>query len=113
MELDRGTEEQKKWRAKVANLLAYANGPYQDTFKTRSLTVAVPTTAGDRRVLELLSWTQAELELRQEKSLGDLFLFTNLTPYSLEPEQVFLAPRWYQPFREEPLALLENGDWVS
>src|SRR5262249_41542497 len=35
LELDRGTEEQKHWRRKVANLIAYATGPYQEAFKTR------------------------------------------------------------------------------
>ena len=109
LELDRGTEEQKRWRRKVANLLAYASGPYQEAFGTRSLTFAVLTTAGEGRLQELLRWTEAELEMQREASQGDLFLFTSLTPASAAPEDVFLARRWLQPFRREPLALLEDG----
>ncbi|HEU0074390.1 MAG TPA: replication-relaxation family protein [Dehalococcoidia bacterium] len=109
VELDRGTEEQKKWRRKVSNLLRYANGPYQETFGTRSLTVAVVTTAGEKRLLELLAWTRAELEAKQEKSQDDLFLFTSASPETMNSESMFLLPRWYRVFSETPLALLENN----
>jgi hypothetical protein len=108
VELDRGTEEQKRWRRKVANLLRYANGPYQEAFGTRSLTFAVVTTAGERRLLELLAWTRAELEARQETSQSDLFLFTHASPGPMDPESMFLQPRWYQPLSSSPLALLET-----
>jgi hypothetical protein len=111
VELDRGTEEQKKWRRKVASLLAYANGPYQERFNTRSLTFAVVTTAGDRRLLELLKWTKAELEARHEFSQADLFLFTAAQPGAMDSETMFLKPRWYQPFGSGPVALLETADW--
>lgn len=110
LELDRGTEEQKRWRQKVANLLAYANGPYQEAFKTRSLTIAVLTTAGDKRLLDLLRWTEAELKKGGEVTQGDLFLFTSLTPAAVAPEDIFIAQRWYQPFHQEAIALLDGYD---
>jgi len=109
VELDRGTEEQKRWRQKVANLLAYADGPYQEMFATSSLTITVATTAGENRLAELLRWTEAELAANQEESLGDLFIFASLVPGWEEPVQVFLEPRWYQPFQREPIALLEGA----
>lgn len=108
VELDRGTEEQRRWRQKVANLLAYANGPYQETFETRSLTIAVLTTAGDRRLLELLRWTKAELEARKEETRGDLFLFASIPAAAMDAERVFLTSCWYQAFKHDPVALLET-----
>ena len=110
LELDRGTEEQKRWRRKVANLIAYANGPYQEAFHTRSLTIAVLTTAGDKRLLDLLRWTEAELKPEGEGAQGDLFLFTSLTPAAVAPEDIFIAQRWYQPFHQEAIALLDGYD---
>ncbi|MGD9685352.1 MAG: replication-relaxation family protein [Candidatus Obscuribacterales bacterium] len=110
VELDRGTEEQKRWRQKVANLIAYAGGPYQEAFGTHSLTFAVITTAGDKRLLDLLRWTEAELESMGETSQGDLFLFTSLSPAAAESIEIFLARCWLQPFSQEPVALLESPD---
>lgn len=107
LELDRGTEEQKAWRRKVQGILAYANGPYQEFFETRSLTVAVITTSGDKRLLDLIRWTEGEMAAMHEERQGDLFVFTSLRPESAEPAEVFLAPRWYQPFGKRPVALLD------
>lgn len=112
VEIDRGTEEQKRWREKVARLLLYADGPYQEAFGTRSLTFAVATTAGYWRLMELMAWTRAELEARREQSQADLFLFAHIEPDTIDPERVFLSPIWRQPFNEEPIALLENS-WAS
>jgi hypothetical protein len=108
IELDRGTEEKEPWRRKVRHLLRYANGPYQDAFGTRSITFAIVTTAGEKRLLELLAWTKAELELQKETSRGDLFVFTYVPPGPMDPDTMFLRPCWYQPFSESPLALLET-----
>jgi hypothetical protein len=109
IELDRGTEEQRAWRRKIANLLSFADGPYQDAFGTTSLTVVVATTAGERRLLDLLRWTEAELTAAKEATLGDLFLFGSFTAESAAARDIFLAPRWFQPFRRKPVALLDGG----
>jgi hypothetical protein len=106
VELDRGTEEQKAWRRKVRGLLAFANGPYQEVFQTRSLTIAVVATSGDQRLLQLIRWTENELALLKEESQGDLFVFTGIAPQSA-PTDLFTATRWFQPFGEKPVALLE------
>src|SRR5205823_409632 len=66
LELDGDTQEQKRWRRKVAELVAYAKGPYIAAFGTEVITVAVvaapkdPARAPARRA-ELMSWTEAEL----------------------------------------------------
>jgi hypothetical protein len=109
VELDRGTEEQKAWRRKVNNLLAFADGPYQDAFGTRSLTFAVVTTAGDHRLLELIRWTEAELAASREVAQGDLFVLTSWRPESLPAEELFRDRRWLQPFGDETLALLDGA----
>lgn len=106
LELDRGTEEQKAWRRKVRGLLGFASGPYQEVFQTRSLTIAVVATSGDHRLLQLIRWTESELALLKEESQGDLFVFTGVAPEST-PADLFTARRWYQPFGEQPVALLD------
>jgi hypothetical protein len=110
IELDRGTEEQKRWRQKVVHLIAYASGPYQEAFGTRSLTFTVITTAGDKRLLDLLRWTEAELESLAEVSQADLFLFTSLSPAAAESYEIFVGQCWLQPFQRQPVALLEGYD---
>jgi Replication-relaxation len=107
LELDRGTEEQKVWRRKVRGLLAYANGPYQDAFQTKSLTIAVVATSGDKRLLQLIRWTESELTARHEQGQGDLFVFTAIRPGSADLADLFFSRRWYQPFGEQPIALLD------
>ncbi len=43
LELDRGTEDQRRWRGKVAALAAWAMGPYREAFAAQTLTIAVVT----------------------------------------------------------------------
>jgi hypothetical protein len=90
-------------------LIAYADGPYQEAFETTSLTVVVATTAGERRLLDLLRWTEAELAAAKEEAQGDLFLFASFSPESAQAADIFLARRWYPPFRRQPVALLEGA----
>jgi hypothetical protein len=90
----------------VRGLLGFASGPYQEVFQTRSLTIAVVATSGDHRLLQLIRWTESELALLKEESQGDLFVFTGVAPEST-PADLFTARRWYQPFGEQPVALLD------
>lgn len=107
IELDRGTEEQKAWRRKIRGLFAYAAGPYQEAFGTKSLTIAVLTTAGDKRLIELIRWTEHEIAAMKGKHQGDLFVFTSLAAEPIEPGDLFLAPRWHLPFGDHRVALLD------
>lgn len=107
LELDRGTVDQKRWRKKVAALLAYAKGPYEATFGTDTLTIAVVATPGAPRCTDLVRWTEAELTTRGEQHEADLFRFTALPP-DAAPEELLLAPHWYRPFDKNPVSLLET-----
>jgi hypothetical protein len=59
-------------------------------------------------LLDLLRWTEAELKTEREGAQGDLFLFTSLTPANVAPEDIFIARRWYQPFQQEAIALVDG-----
>jgi hypothetical protein len=106
LEADRATEEQRKFRRKVRGLVGLTKGAYQERFGTSSLTVAVVTT-DERRLAQLRHWTEAELE-HLGRNYGDLFRFATLSEELLSPEVMFFGPRWYRPFDDEPMPLLEQ-----
>jgi hypothetical protein len=110
LELDMGTESQKRWRRKVRALLAFANGPYQEAFATRSLTVAVVATSGERRLADLLGWTEEELRAAGEEQNASLFLFVACSPADVLPSDLFFGRCWYEPYGQQPLALFEGVD---
>lgn len=106
VEVDRGTEGRKAWGRKIQALLAYSHGPYQERFQTPSLTVAVVATPGDRRMWELLRWTEADLEGCPLEA--DLFRFTSLPP-TVEPHEFFLDKYWHKPFGPAAVSLIEES----
>ncbi len=106
LELDRGTEEQRKWRRKVRGLAGWSGSTYQKRFGTNSLTVVVVSTAGERRIINLLSWTENELETIRRKEAFDLFRFTAANPAQSTPSDLFLSPVWHRPFDPQPGPLL-------
>lgn len=110
IELDRGTEHKTAWQAKVASLVAFANGPYQQTFGTQALTFAVATTAGTQRTQQLVSWTAAELTRLGRLDLTDRFQFSELDAATVAPAALLLAPIWSQPFASgrTPLIVVEG-----
>jgi hypothetical protein len=108
-EVDRDTEHQAKWRRKLRSILAYHRGPYQRTFGTEYLTICVITTGGQRRLSELLRWTELELNGRGAED-ADLFRFTAHRLVETDPADLFLAPRWRRPFDPTPAALLDELD---
>src|SRR5215217_5417080 len=63
LELDRGTEDQKVWRQKIAAYIVWAQGPYMEAFETDNVTVAVVCPDGSR-VTQLIEWTMRELTAR-------------------------------------------------
>lgn len=95
LELDRGTEEMKAWRRKVAAILAWASGPYRETFEADELTVAV-VVPSERRLRQLIGWTTAELRHRQllDTELASIFLFTAGDPATIESDELFTLPCW-------------------
>ncbi|MFC9883129.1 replication-relaxation family protein [Streptomyces libani] len=106
LELDRGTEGQKHWRRKVAALTAWAEGPYRKAFETDNLTVAVVAPTKVRRD-HLSAWTAEELASIGKSELADIFLFTNASPVTTEPFELFFGPCWYPAGESHPVSLLD------
>jgi hypothetical protein len=106
LELDRGTMEQKRFRRKIANLLAFAMHGYEEVFGTPSLTIAFATTAGEHRLKNIIKWTQQELTARKKTEEADLFRFTTVPTHELDPTWLFCQPIWYCPFATDTVSLL-------
>lgn len=108
LELDRGHVEQKRWRRKVAALVAWwTTGAYTAAFQAHSLTIAVVATPGEGRRIELLRWTAAELSELEQQDQADLFRVTGVAADQVSPAAFVLAPSWYRPFDPAPRPLLE------
>ncbi|MBB4984780.1 replication-relaxation family protein [Streptomyces nymphaeiformis] len=107
LELDRGTEQQKHWRRKVAALTAWAEGPYRQVFEADNLTVAVAVPAKARRE-QLSDWTIRELEAIGRTELADIFLFTSVSPVTTDPFELFFGPCWYPAGADRPVSLLDS-----
>jgi Replication-relaxation len=107
LELDRGTEEQKFWRRKVASLVVWANGPYRTSFETDNVTIAVVTPTHVRRD-QLRTWTARELQNRGWSADSDIFLFTSADPVKISPRSFFFDRHWYLPSEDRPIALLDR-----
>lgn len=110
VELDRGTTEQKAWRRKVAALMAYANGPYQEAFGTASLTIVVVATPGAGRRDQLIRWTEAELAAAGRAEQSGLFRFTGVPVAETSPEMIFMGAGWRRPFDRQSRPLLDLSD---
>jgi hypothetical protein len=109
LELDRGTEEQKRWRQKVQALASWASGPYQDAFATDNLTLAVVAPTELRRE-RLRNWTRRELAAIKREELGELFLFTSESPVERPPFEFFCSSLWQTLDGGRPVGLLEEAD---
>jgi hypothetical protein len=105
IELDRGTEDQKVWRSKIAAYAAWSMGPYQEAFETDNLTVAVVCPDGTR-VAQLREWTLRELALRELTEYSELFLFTAVAPDTTPPRRFFFDPLWQQPHHDVAVRLI-------
>jgi Replication-relaxation len=107
IELDRGTEEQKAWRRKVATYAYWVDGPYQEAFETDNLTIATVCLT-DKRAQQLADWTRKELNGRNLQEVADLFLFTAASPVTTPPADFFFRPLW-QTVDSQSLSLLETS----
>ena len=83
VELDRDTEDQKRWRTKVAALAAWAVGPYRQAFAAETLTIAV-VTPDEGRQDTLRGWTRQELARIGQQALTEIFLFTGSSSRSMD-----------------------------
>src|SRR5512144_327291 len=106
VEVDRGTEDQKVWRQKIAAYGVWSLGPYQQAFDTDNLTVAV-VCPDEERSAQLREWTHRELTIRNLADYSELFLFTALQPDTAPPRQFFFGPVWHQPHSDVPVRLIK------
>jgi len=106
LELDRATEDEAKWARKLDGLLALAAGPYREQLGADSMTVAVITTGGQRRLAALRRWTEQALDRHGLSDWGELFCFTAADPAVVAPEALYLASSWIRPYAAAPCPLI-------
>jgi hypothetical protein len=106
LELDRGTEDQKIWREKVAAYVVWAGGPYKEAYETDNLTIAV-VCPDDRRRTVLMDWTMRELKTRESEEYAELFIFTAASPVETSPERFFLDKVWRQADSTKAISLFD------
>ena len=110
LELDRGTEKIKAWKAKITALISYIHTSYEQDFHTPVVTVAVvvPVDVPNRehRLQELRTWTEQVLTAMQQAYEYDLFRFLAL-PEDIQADILYLAPCWERPFSQGKYSLLD------
>lgn len=109
-ELDMGSIERGEWSKRVQALVAYGHGPYQERFGRDALAIAILAVPGPIRRDELVRWTELELERMGRQTEGSWFCFAGVDPAKVSPEQLYRAPIWCSPFRDDPFALLPAGE---
>jgi hypothetical protein len=106
LELDRGTEDQKVWREKVAAYVVWAKGPYKETFETDNLTIAI-VCPDERRRAMLKDWTMRELKAREQTEYAAVFVFTATSPVATAPRRYFFSKIWQEAGSDTPIRLLD------
>jgi hypothetical protein len=109
LERDRGTTEQKAFRQRIRARVAWRQEAYQKHFGTRSLTIAYVVSPPGKRLDDVRAWTEAELDSLGKK-FSEPILFTDIDPATSSPEELFLSRLWYEPFRRNPVALIDDFD---
>jgi hypothetical protein len=107
-ELDRATTGFKSFSTKIRTRVAYLNGPYQRQFGTQSSTITFVTLGGERRLSELLAWTQDTLAAINAQQSGFYFLFAAFDPAVINAQEAFYSPIFRQPFSTAAVPLLEE-----
>jgi hypothetical protein len=113
LEVDMGTTLQRPFRAKIAGLLAALDGPYQERFQAKSVTIAFVAMGHPSRktsLTDLVSWTEAELVQLGAEAFGQFFHFTAADPTGHEPAEFVAGAHWRVPFRADLVPLLEPGE---
>jgi hypothetical protein len=105
--LDRGTEDQKVWREKIAAYSVWVDGPYQEAFDSDNLTIAVAC-PNERRQAVLMDWTLRELKSRKIDHFGELFVFTSVSPVEVTPQRFFFGKVWREGASAKSTNLLDS-----
>ena len=110
IELDRGTEEQRKWRRKIDAYITMTKTPlYETAFGFHKLLVAAVAAPGDipppLRARNLANWTKLELEHLGKPDWSVMFLVAPCDP-SCEGPEMLTDPRWVHPGSTDYLPLI-------
>ncbi len=108
LEIDRGTEQQQKFKQHVAARIAYVRrgGGYSKQFGTEYVSIAYATTGSQQRLQTMLTWTEEVMRDLGKQSFSRVFHFLSLPQGDLDPDWLFLSPTWKRPFEKQPVALL-------
>jgi hypothetical protein len=114
VEIDRGTEQQQKFKEHIASRITYVRkgGAYSQQFGTQYVTIAYATTGSDQRVQTMLTWAREVMRDLGKTSFSPIFHFVRLPQdehrelLQLDPEWLFLSPVWQTPNEKQPVALL-------
>lgn len=119
IEVDRATEVITPWRAKIRNYITAIQGDpsiYTQTFGLRVptiLTVVSPKEgvrykSAEGRLVDLLKWTELELEQLGMQAWARLFRFTAVPPEETDPRIFFGGSHWSTPFTPAKTPLWEG-----
>jgi Replication-relaxation len=123
VEIDRGTENRRKFQQLVRNRLALVNSPqYEQLFHTTAVRFCYVTTGatpelGDIRLHNMLRWTEEllpkeegeEKKESQRQQLAAIFRFTTVEYPNMyeQPHALFTEPVWYQPLVPDQVPLFD------
>lgn len=94
IEIDMGTMDQKPFRTKIRRILEFVRSGYEQVFGTAYITAVFLTSKGERRVDQMLRWTENELTALGEAKEYDLFRFGEICddPLKLFTSQMHRIP---------------------
>jgi hypothetical protein len=109
LEVDRGTEAVGQWRTKIRAYILALSGkpsPYEKTLGFVGTTVMVVirpkeqvwNMTAQKRLSDLLAWTELELTELNKKAWAPVFRFTTLAPEETESRSFFGSASWHTPF---------------
>jgi hypothetical protein len=96
-ELDRASEDRPVIQAKISSLIDYSQGPHRAHLPSDYLTIAFVVHGSDRRVEQLVRWTEGAIQKRRAQDLASIFLFAQFDPSTADPVQIFTQPIWSSP----------------
>jgi hypothetical protein len=106
LEIDRATEEEKKFKAHVKARVEFIKpeGRYKQFFDTNAVTIAYATTGNENRLKHMINWTENVLTELGKQNYADSFRFCSL-PDDFSTSTLFDSASWYRPFDTSPLLL--------
>lgn len=109
LEHDRNSEQEEHFRRRIRVYIEWVkSGVYRERFGASVVTVAFTTFAVDRRLQQMRSWTNTELQSTQESAeVSGTFLFASLPPAPTS-RQVWLEPCWYMASDNTAFSLLQS-----